>query len=176
MAPKGKSLQDMYTSQALLSPTESGANTLTFEKLETGLSVYDKVGWIIARIEWSLSSATLALFNGTTDVLNVALTMSNNLSSLSVDDPANIIMRRWQRTDLGTAASGWIKPLLHVDDFSTLPGGGLLTLPSPLYGAILGQGLSGAAECFIRLFFQAVELSESDYFNLIQARQLLIST
>jgi len=171
-----KMLGDKFATQAILTPTESAANTLTFEKLETGVSVYDRIGWVIQRIEWRMSAATQALFNGTGDLLTMALTLTNSLTALNDDNPALIAIRKWQRTDFGTAASASIEPLTWIDDYSTLAGGGLLCLPNPIYSAVLGTGLSGAASVFIRVFFVTVQLDDKDYFNLVQARQLLISS
>jgi len=165
-----------FTSQAVFNVTESGANTLTFEKLETGLSVYDKIGWVIARIEWRMSSGNFALFNASADLLTMALTVTNSLTTLSDDNPAILAIKRIARVDLGTAASGMFEPLDYVSDYSTLPGGGLLTLPNPLYMGLVGGSLTGAATVVTRIFFKSITLSDADYTNLMQSRQLLIST
>jgi len=165
-----------YTSQAIFDVTESAANTLTFEKLETGLSVYDKVGWVISRVEWRPTAATFAYLNTSGDYLSMALTLTNSLTVLEDSNPAVLFKRTLVRQDLGTAASGSIFPATFVEDFSTLPGGGILTLPNPLYCGLLGSGLSTAARVIVRMYFQAIDLGEQDYFNLVQSRQLLIST
>lgn len=173
---KSKSPNDAYTSQAVFNVTESGANTLTFEKLETGLSIYDKIGWVISRIEYKIGGLTLAQFNGTGDTLTFALTMTNTLTALAADNPAVLFQRAIVRHDIGTAASGLLVDNTWNADYSTLPGGGLLVLPNPLYFGVVGASLAGAATIVCRIFFQALELTEQDYFNLVQARQLLVST
>lgn len=167
---------DNFTSQAVFNVTESAANTLTFEKLETGLSVYDKIGWVIQRIEWRLSSAVPALFNSAGDTLSMGLTITNSLTSLGDENPACLTIKRLLRTDYGAAATGIFMPMDYVTDFTTLSGGGILTLPNPLYMGLQGGGLSGAATVVTRIYFKAIELSDTDYFNLVQSRQLLIST
>lgn len=169
-----KTIQGQYTAQAILQVTETGANTLTFDKLETGVSVYDKVGWVITRAEWRLSGSTLALFNGTGDILTTGLAASNNSSTIADNDPAFYVVRKWLRLDFGTAASASIFSPIYVDDYSTLPGGGLLVLPNPLYIAAQGSGLTGASTVTCRIFFQSVDLGPDDYTNLVQARQLLL--
>lgn len=176
MATKGKQVTDSYVSQAVFDVTESAANTLTFEKLTTGLSVYDKIGWVICMIKYSLGGSSRAQFNGTGDILTAGLTMTNSLSSLADNDPSIYDLIRIQRTDFGTAANAVLEPLEFVHDYSKLPGGGLLVLPEPLYSGIAGSGLAGACQIVTRIFFQPVELTDQDYFNLVQARQLLIST
>ncbi len=175
MADK-KSMTDNYASKAIFQLVESAGSTLTFDKLETGLSVYDKIGWVISRVETRLSAGTMALFNGTGDNLTVALVSTNSLTSLSDSNPAVYSLRNFVRIDFGTAASASITSGSFVDDYTGLPGGGLLVLPNPLYGGIVGSGLSGAASLNMTVFFQAVNLSDQDYFNLVQARQLLINS
>ena len=173
---KSMSLSDNYVSQAVFDVTESAANTLTFEKLTTGLSVYDQIGWVICRVKYALGVSAQALFNATGDTLSAALTMTNSLSGLGDADPQIYDYIRIQRTDFGTAANAIMTDLEYIHDFSGLPGGGLLVLPEPLYLGVAGLSLSGAAQVVAKIYFKAIELTQQDYFNLVQARQLLIST
>jgi len=167
---------DNFASQAMFSTTESAANTLTFSKLETGLSVYDKIGWVLARVEIPLTVATLDLFNGNGDVLEIALTATNTITAFDDANAAIYMHRTLLRRDVGTPAVSFFIDTTIVEDFSTLPGGGILLLPNPLYLAIKGTGLTGAATVDVRIFFKAMDMTDQDYFNLVQARQLLIST
>lgn len=170
-----KSAAGEFTSQALLSVTQSAANTLTSEKLETGISVYDKVGWVIQRVEWSLGNATYGFFNASGDSVTAAITMTNQLTAIADENPALICVNRWLRTDFGTAASGEIKNLFQAVDYSTLSGGGLLVLPNPIYLTVTSNSLTDVGTVIARVYYKAIELSDADYFNLVQARQLLIS-
>ena len=45
-------VKDEFVNQAYISVTESALNTLTFAKLETGISIYEKVGWLICRMDY----------------------------------------------------------------------------------------------------------------------------
>lgn len=171
-----KSIAGEYVSLAILTGVESAANTLTFEKLESGISIYDHVGWVLSRVEWRLTGGTLALFNGTGDALSSALLMSDKPTSLVDDDPAIYVKRAWTRLDFGTAANARIESTTWVDDYSNLPGGGLLVLPTPLYLGLQGSGLTGAATVYAKLFFKSIDMSNEDYFNLVQARQLLTNS
>jgi len=157
-----------------MTPTETAANTISFEKLEAGLSIYDKIGWVINRIEWRLSNATLGYFNSTGDQLKMAISNSNTPTTIVEDDPRYYAISTWNRVDFGTAASASLEDYRHVDDFSGLPGGGILVLPSPLYCAIQGSGLSTASQGFIRLYFSPIEMAQDDYFSLVQSRQLIL--
>ena len=172
------SIQGAFATKALFQLAETAANTLSYDKLETGMSVYDKVGWIIARIEYRITATTWALFNGTGDNLTVALTSTNTLTAATLSDsnPAVYALRNFARIDIGTAASGLLQSGTYTDDYSTLPGGGLMVLPSPLYAGIVGSGLTGAASMNVLIYFTPMDLSDQDYFNLVQARQLLINS
>lgn len=175
MAKTGSSVAGLFTSQATLSNVESAANTLTFTQLQTGLSIYDHVGWILGRLEFRLSNTVPALFNADGDALSIAITQNNAAAALSQSDPAIIYLLQIRRTDYGTAASGELRSNTFEVDFSTLPGGGILVLPNPLYLASVGSGLTGPSTVTARLYFQPVDLSDADYFNLVQARQLLLN-
>lgn len=171
-----KSIAGNFASQAVLSVTETAANTLTFTKLETGLSVYDKIGWVLNRVEFRLGSGVPALFNASGDFLQIALSMSNSLTALSDDDPAIYTNLMLYRVDYGTAASGMLEPNLYSQDFSGLPQGGILILPNPLYLGVRGSSLTAASSVVARIYYTAIELSDTDYFNLVQSRQLLINS
>jgi len=171
-----KEMAQNFTSQAVFSVAEAVAGTLIFEKLETGMSVYDKVGWVIQRVEYRLDTNVPGLFNTAGDILACGLTITNSLTDLADTNPACLFIRKFVRVDIGTAATGVIFPLTFIDDYSTMSGGGILTLPNPLYFGVKGTGLSAAAGVTCRLYFKAIDLTDQDYFNLVQARQLLIST
>lgn len=170
-----KSIAGEYASSATVTVIESAANTLTFEKLEAGISIYDHVGWVLTRVEWRPRVAAYQQFNGSGDALQMALTMSNALAALSDSDPSTYAMKTIARLDLGTAASGAIFPTSLVDDFSGLPGGGLLVLPSPLYLGVAGSGLAAATTVTVKMYFKSIDMTQDDYFNLVQARQLLLN-
>lgn len=171
-----KSIMGDYAGLALLTGVESAMNTLTYVKLESGISIYDHVGWVLSRIEWRLTGGTLALFNASGDALSAALTMSDKMTSLVDDDPAIYVKRAWTRLDFGTAANARIESTTWVDDFSTLPGGGLLVLPTPLFLGLQGSSLTGAATVYAKMFYKAIDMQDQDYFNLVQARQLLVNS
>lgn len=175
MAKMTKSQQE-YVSQALITCNESAANTLTFQKLEAGLSPLERVGWILQRVEFKVSAAVYGFFNSTGDSLKMALTVSGQLTGLVDTDPALIAVRTITRVDYGAAASGFIADTVFTQDYSTLQGGGLLVLPNPIYLGVVGTGLSNASGISARLYFIPIELSSDDYFNLVQSRQILINS
>lgn len=174
MAISKTSLGD-YGFPVVFTPLESAANTLTFEQLQTGLSITDRIGWVIQRIESTIGASTLTYFNGTGDILNWGICQNNSLSSISIENPQIKFVKKLQRIDFGTAANAVFQDLTIVDDYSNLEGGGILVVPSPIYGFIQGAGLTTAASVNMKIFVKAVTLSDADYFNLVQNTQLLLS-
>lgn len=165
--------KDQFANQAVITCTETALNTLTFKKLETGISLFEKLAWIIHRIEYLVTSAVPGYFNATTDNLTMALTTTDQMTSIALTNAAVLDMTYLVRVDLGAAASGSIYPLQIYKDFSQLPGGGLIVPPNPLYGAIVGGGLTTAATAYLRLYYTNRELSPEEYWELVEARRII---
>jgi len=157
---------DQFSNKLYGSATESGANTLTFAEINTSVSVFDKVGWILSRLEWYWSTATRALVTANDDVLQAALVNSNNISTLSLQDPSVIDLIEFQYA-LGTSVGFESSQLPFIRDFSGLPGGGLIIAPRPLYIAIKGTSLASAASIACRGYFTQLAMSPADYLELI---------
>jgi len=175
MATK-KNVQDKFSNIASISVLESAANTLTYKKLETGVSMFEKYAWIINRIEYFFP-VDAAVFNATTDTLALAL-MANNvratiLTAATFQDMSVLDMIWISRQDYGAAASGGMNVLPLVKDFSQLPGGGLIVPPAPLYGAAQGTGLVSASQSVIKIYYTVLELAADEYWELVEARRLL---
>jgi len=153
----------------------SAANTLTYETLQTGLSPKDRIGWVIQRVEVQLAGGTLGLFNSTADTLQFGLVQNNTLTTLSQENPQVKYTRKLERIDYGIAASGFIADMTYFDDFSGLSGGGILIVPQPLYGFITSTGLSAAATVALKVYIKEIQLSDSDYFNIVQNTQIMLS-
>lgn len=151
---------------------ESAANTLTYKRLETGFSLFEKQAWIIHRIEYILDER----FNSTGDTLDVAMMTANTRVSIADNatfvDPTVVDKIKYIRSDVGTAATGfyYTQPQI-VKDFTNLPGGGLIVPPTPLYGACQGTGLAAASTSIIRFFFTVVELATDQYWELVESRR-----
>lgn len=166
-----------YTNIAHIAVTESAANTLTFQKLETGISVNQKVAWIIHKLEYFLAGCvTSAIFDTSADSWLGGLVASNALTDLSdQSNPAVLDSLQIRRIDLGTAASGmfFVSPI--IKDFSMLPGGGLLIPPVPLYAAAKGTSLGAATTTRLRLYYSQIELKTDEFWQLLEMYRLISS-
>jgi len=171
-------VKDMFANMAIVKVTESAATTLTWKKLEVGTSLFEKVAIVLHRVEWSFAAggSGIAAMAGTGDICYAGIANSNTLSSLQADQEGLIVRKRWSRYDFGTAGSGNFIVEPFVDDFSSLPGGGLIMLPTPFYVGVLGASVAAAFEITARILFTFRELKGEDFLELLQARQTLIST
>lgn len=170
-----EALKDVFANYAILTVVESAANTLTFKKLETGISLTEKVAWVISRIEWLLSGVNDTVFNAKGDVLYFGLSLSNAWATASISEQTIIDYNSVERVDIGAAASGKFEYRPKIKDFSGLPGGGILTPPVPLYAFAQGVGLTAACTAVARIHYQLKPMKVDEYWELVEARRVLES-
>lgn len=173
---KQSSIGDKFTQFAYLSVTMSGANTLTFARLDviTGALMGSKqYGLLIERAEIWYADATLRDLDTDGDTMESALTVSNGISDISPSNPEVIVHQAVLRTDAGTAANATfhIEPIAR--DFTGLTGGGLLVPADRLYLAMASSGMTVAGVTRMRLYYKTVELGAQEYLELLQARSIL---
>lgn len=161
-------MPDKYSNIIYDDVTESALNTLTFEAVDIGISLFDKVGLLISRIEWY---QWWALLVGGDDQANFGLSTSNGWTTPVASEPSIVTYHKEALYDYGTAGNNirWDDPL--VDDFSTLPGGGILITPKPLYMFMMGANLASAGTVKMRMFFTIINLKAEEYFELLESRQ-----
>jgi hypothetical protein len=167
---------DKFANQAVIVCVESAANTLTFKKLETGVSLFEKVGWLISRIDYFWHLATLDLLVAASDISYVALTATDQMTSLPLTNAAIIDEAAVGFCLRGTAASFEIRELTITHDLSTLPGGGILIPPNPIYGAIMSASLATAATVTMKIFYTNYALDPDEYWELVESRRIISSS
>lgn len=167
-------MPDKYANQAVITVTESAANTLTFKKLETGISLFEKQAWLISRVNYFISG--IAQFNTSADALAMAITTTDQLTSLTLTNAAILDFLYLLRVDLGTAASGMFLPMPLVSDMSGLAGGGLLVPPNPLYLGAVGTGLAAAVSVTAKFYYTTIELKAEEYWELVESRRIISSS
>jgi len=162
---------------AQISVTESAANTLTYKKLESGISTLEKIAWRVHMIAYEFIGALLSSIFGTNaDALDIALTASNAVTDLQdLSNPSILDHMFIRRIDLGTAASGhfYFQPV--TKDFSALPGGGLLVPAAPLFLGAKGTGLEGAATARVRVYYSPEDLKADDFWQLLEMYRMISS-
>jgi len=169
-----KKTEDAFSNVAYGQVTASAANVLTFSEIATGISVMEKIAWIVHRIVWYMSAATLAELTTTGDILDMALTLSNKVTDLTdLSDPAIVDNFRLRAEQRGTAASFVLLQEPWVRDFTSLPGGGLMVPPKPIYVAnkSLGSGTASVTSC--RIYFTTKTLAVDEFWDLVQAARII---
>lgn len=165
---------DTYANIAAVNAVEASAGTAAYVKFAFPFSIMDKMALIINRIEYVFSSLTQLNTGG--DYVLMGLTVSNAVSSLlSLSDPLVLDTARIDRYDIGTAASGLFRDSPVIRDFASLPGGGLLVAPNPLYGAIISNGASGVMGGWVRMYYTYMELNTDEYWQLVESRRIISS-
>lgn len=174
MAEQKKSM-DVFANYAILTVQESAANTLTFKKLETGISINEKVAWILNRIEYWVQTISVAMFNADQDALYYGISVSNSFAAPTITENAILDYNAITRIDIGAAASGKFMSRPFVKDFSSLPGGGILVPPTPFYMYAQGSGLTAVETVTARIHYTTLALSVDQYWELVEARRPLES-
>lgn len=163
---------DKYANLAAMTLNMTVANTAVFEKFDFPFSIMDKVALLISRVEYWFTA--LNQLDTGQDYVVGALTVSKNTSSLvDIEDPTIIDSMRIMRIDIGTAASGFFFTQPFTRDFSTLPGGGLLVAPNPLYLAVSSSAAGGVMGCSFRMYYTAVDLNPDEYWQLVESRRII---
>lgn len=163
-----------FTNIAHIKVTESAANTLTFAKLETGVSITQKVGWIIHKMEYYFHSISGSFLDTAGDIAVAALTVSNVWTDIDdQSNPAILDSCYVRRADFGTAAAAQFFIFPIVKDFSMLPGGGLLIPPNPVYGAAKCTGAASAGTVRLRLYYSPVDLKTEDFWQMLEMYRLI---
>jgi len=167
-----KRVGDQFANVIYGSVTESAAGTLTFTKLETGYGSLNRVGWVVHKLEFYLAVGMSSLIIDNADAIQMAVTKSNLISSVTLDQAAVIDLCQMQfsyRTSVGFAMD--MQPIIR--DFTMLPGGGKLVLPYPLFLAVKGISLASAVTVATRISFTEQELTDKDWLELVEQTRLL---
>jgi len=162
--------KDIYANLYTGSVTESAAATLTFDEIDLGLNVFDKVGILINAIEVDLTS-----FYQTADAsgerVKLGMSQSNGFAAADMEEKSIIWWQAPYLKFVGTPATAhWLESIWRWD-LSTYPGGGLLVTPRPLYFFAEGVAVASAMTFDYRFFFTVVKLAPDEYFELLEFRQ-----
>ena len=163
---------DKYSNQAYLSVTEATINTLAFNKLETAIAPFEKVAFLINRINYDMALAA-ANFAATDDGVVYGICTSDQITGIGLNNSAVVDRNSVTRYDFGTAAVGFYFVTPIVKDFSGLEGGGLLVPPNPLYIFVKGNALGSVMTVSCRMFYTVVKLKLDEFWELVEQRRMI---
>ena len=162
---------DKYVNTAFAQVTESAANTLTFDQIQTGIALMQKVAWKIERIEWYWGSKHLLVADD--DYLQAALVTSNQMTGIALSDPAVVDLMEWHVDIQGTAASAQQYVIPEHREFTALSGGGLLIPANPLFICAEGSSLGVATTVSCRIRYTLIELKADEYWQLLEGTRFV---
>lgn len=159
--------KDEYANLVFDEVTESVVNTLTFESIDLGLTILQKVALLIHSVEYTDFWGYLAAAG---DSVIFGLAASNSFATPSPAERSIITFQNRTMVDYGTAGNNivWTEPV--KEDFSTFPGGGLLVVPKPLFLFVKGANLATPAHVTVRIYFTIKELKDAEYLELLETR------
>jgi len=163
---------EKFSNVAYIQVEESAANTLTFKKLETGIAPFEKRAWLISRIEYFFASSSTN-FAADNDRLQIGISASNSFTAVDLGENAILDLYDYKRIDLGAAASGMFQTWPAVKDLSTIPGGGLLAPPNPLYLFAKGSSLPNAMTVDCRFYYTSFDLKADEFWELVEMRRMV---
>lgn len=173
--PEKRSAIDSFANIAAAGVTQTAANTMTFNKIESGISIGEKRAWVIHRIEYTFNQMLLTILTDDGDGMSLGFTTSQDVTELvDCGNPAVLDFIFVTYMEIGAPAGFGFQFSPHlVKDFSSLPGGGLIVPPNPLYFAMDSSGLAAASNAQARLYYTILDLSPDDMWELMQARQII---
>jgi hypothetical protein len=163
---------DQFANLAVITVAEAAAGTLAFKKLETGISLFEKLAWIIHRLEYEYDM-NATQFNGTGDSMEMGCCTSDQITTIASTNAAVIDRFRCMRADYGAAAASYQFTSPFVKDFTNLPGGGIIIPPNPLYAFVKGTGLAAVAGFTLRIFYTNRPLAADEFWELVEARRII---
>lgn len=157
---------DIYANLATIRVTESGANTLTFVELLTGISLGQGIGLLIDSLEYHLDAGVLADMAAAGDAFTMALCTNQTMTSLNPENPGLVHTTRIQMDGvIGTPASSGkfsISPIVY-QFFPSI----IIAAPR-VYAAAAGISLASAGGFRMRIYFRYITLSSQEYLELAE--------
>jgi hypothetical protein len=171
MAVKGG---DLYVNRAFGSVTETAANTLTFEQIHFGTSIREKMALVIHRIRYRFARGEMNKILDDSDGINMAITRSENITTIGAGEPAVIDNAVINLLDFGTPANAYAYSAdFMTRDFSTLPGGGLIAPAKPIFIAVQGVSLASAVTLNCTMYFTFKMLKPQEYWELVETMRVI---
>jgi len=159
--------EDRYSNLATIINTETAANTLTFTELLTGISLGQGIGMLIDEIDYYPAAGSLEDLIDPADQLRMALTTSNAITDIEIDNRAVIHqMHLTIQGAVGTPASGGEMRALPFKHQFFPP---LIVAAPRLYLGVAGVSLAAATIVRMRLYFRYLELTTKEYLELAES-------
>lgn len=169
--------KDIYANIGAILVEQSATDTLTFNELQTYISVFDKKALIINKIIYSIPLATWQELDAEADYIAFGISTANNAASQAIADlynRADIVDYNHIYTLVSGTPADIERKFGQIEkDFSTMPGNGLLVPGRPLFGWMGSDGMSAAMTIAMRIFFTVKDVSTEEYWELVEATRVV---
>ena len=162
--------KDEFVNRALETVTMSATNTMTFQEINFAVGMFQGVGLLIHEVRYYIARTSVIQLIATTDEIQLAMSTSNQVGNLTMDEPELFAATQLNVTDHGTAAAATVIEMPIRHDFTNLPGGGFIIPANPVYAAMSSVGCTSALVAYVELLFTFKQLSDKDYIELMQSR------
>lgn len=150
----------------------ASASLIGFTEIVSGMTILEKVAWIIHRVEFYFLASTLELIIAVGDSIEAGLCTDNTITSMDESKPGIVVAFEVMPNDMGTPASAWMANQPFIRDFTGLPGKGILCAPKPLYAFIRGVSIATAPSCGMRVYFTYKQMKGEDYLQLLESTRM----
>ena len=158
--------EDRFANVAATTLTLSAANTLTFQEMLTGISLGQGVGMLIDEIDYSMSRTSLLELVADSDNVDIALTASDDIPSISDMGDRRII----HNFSLHSIMVGAVVGLNHVKMPFVHQFFPPLIIAAPrVFLAGVTAGAAAASVFQIRFYFRYISLTPQQYLELAEA-------
>lgn len=170
--------KELYANRFSVHVSETIAGTRAFAEVPTYAAAFSKEAFIIHRLEYAFTDASLDALVANDDMLMAGLCTSNKVYGLnpvdSFPEPGVLDVVKITGNLRGAAANLFLNQIPIVKDFTNLPGGGFIVPSRPLFVAVQGGGLVAAVTVDVRGWFTRVELKDAEFLELLDAYRLVV--
>lgn len=165
---------DKYVNIAVARVDFGAAGNCESTLLPTAININEKIGWVIHRIHAQLSITGASLTAG--NILTWGLSSAappDGITYGGLRQPYIHTMHKYIVPATMVGAVGIIREEPIIDDFTSLPGGGRLVPPTPLYayGDNIGVAVPGYVE--IRVEYTQLPMTTDDFWDMVETYRYL---
>lgn len=167
---------DKFVNKAYATVTQAAANTEAYGEINFNIPTFDKVALIISKIEYHFATGLWAEMLTGSDQMLFGLTTNSSIGALTVanlSNPAVIDLNYITPVVVGAVVSMlYVRDPITID-YTSMPEGGIIVPPRPLYLYFDTAGFVAASTAYVILWFRYLGLSTEDYWDLVESTRVI---
>lgn len=176
MAKVASKMADRFVNKAYVSVLQSAANAAAYGEINFNIPTFDKVGIVISKIEYHFATGAWAEMVSASDQMLYGITTNASLGTLtpaSLNNPAVIDLNYVTNIVVGAVVSMTQVWDPVVIDYTTMPDGGIIVPPRPLYLYFSSAGFAAATTAYAVMWFRYLNLTTEDYWDLVESTRVI---